>query len=152
MLDVHIDTVATRPVPFIGGRRVLIVEDEAIIAEFLADVLVDMGHQVCAVAATEDEAMDAARRTRPDLMLIDANLTAGTGLNAAERILRSGYIPHVVMSGERTMLARLGGAVTLEKPFTDADLARAIASATQSPIDRPSNGPPRSGKPSNGAR
>ncbi len=54
--------------------RVLVVEDEAIIAMLFADLLVAMGHEVCAIEATEAGAVAAAVRCRPDLMIVDAHL------------------------------------------------------------------------------
>ena len=51
--------------------RVLIVEDEAMIAMMLAEVLRELGHEVCATEATEAGAVAAAARHKPDLMIVD---------------------------------------------------------------------------------
>lgn len=114
------------------GLRVLIVEDEAMIAEFLSDVLVGMGHEVCAIANTQDGAILAAERTRPDLMIVDANLLAGSGSAAVGRIVRDRHVPHIYMSGDHRTLASLHPAVTIAKPFSERELALAIQRATQS--------------------
>src|SRR3954462_9634135 len=58
--------------------RVLVVEDDALIAMLLTELLAGMGHDVCATAATEAEAVIAATRYRPDLMIVDAGLASGS--------------------------------------------------------------------------
>ena len=54
--------------------RVLVIEDDAIIGMLLSELLTGMGHGICAIAATEGEAVIAATRHRPDLMIVDASL------------------------------------------------------------------------------
>jgi CheY-like chemotaxis protein len=49
--------------------RVLVVEDDALIATLLSQLLAGMGHDVRATAATEAEAVVAASRYKPDLMI-----------------------------------------------------------------------------------
>src|ERR1700686_3541635 len=80
--------------------RVLVIEDDALIAMLLAELLAGMGHDVCATAATEAEARIAADRYRPDLMIVDAGLGRGSGVAVAEEILRAGRIAHVFVSGD----------------------------------------------------
>jgi two-component system, response regulator PdtaR len=74
----------------IKALRVLIIEDDALIAMLLAELLAGMGHDVCASAATEAEAVIAATRYGPDLMIVDAGLGRGSGVSAVEEILRAG--------------------------------------------------------------
>ncbi len=110
--------------------RILVIEDEAIIAMLLVDVLEGMGHVVCATAATEESAIAAAVRHRPDLMIVDARLAAGSGVSAVEKILRVMPIPHVFMSGDvATLRESKPDAEVVEKPFRDSDLARAMQRA-----------------------
>jgi two-component system, response regulator PdtaR len=117
--------------------RVLVVEDDALIAMLLAELLAGMGHDVCAIAATEAEAVIAATRYGPDLMIVDAGLGRGSGVSAVEEILRAGPLAHVFISGdaERVRL-RKPDAVVVRKPFREAELARAIdlALAADSPL------------------
>jgi DNA-binding response OmpR family regulator len=70
--------------------RVLVVEDDALIAMLLGEMFPSMGHDVCATAATEAEAVSAATRYHPDLMIVDAGLGRGSGVSAMEEILRAG--------------------------------------------------------------
>ena len=109
--------------------NVLIIEDEAIVAMLVADLLVAMGHEVCAIEATEAGAVTAAGRCRPDLMIVDAHLADGTGTSAVAAILRSGFVPHVFVSGDRLLDRIAHGSVVLQKPFQESDLIRAIRRA-----------------------
>lgn len=114
--------------------RILLVEDDALIAIVLAEILDDMGHAIAGIEATEAGAVHAAARVRPDLMIVDASLREGSGIDAVATILQSDAIPHVFMSGEEVP-ATCPPAVTLQKPFMRRDLARAIdrAMGTQPP-------------------
>jgi DNA-binding response OmpR family regulator len=110
--------------------RVLVVEDDTMIGMVLAEMLEDMGHEVCAIEATEADAVIAAVRCRPDLMIVDAQLGDGSGVSAVEKIGRTGSIPHLFVSGDISSVKALRpGAVALQKPFHEADLARAIQCA-----------------------
>jgi CheY-like chemotaxis protein len=114
--------------------RVLIVEDESLIGMLLADTLGAMGYDVCAIEATETGAVAAAARCHPDLMIVDARLRDGSGISAVEEILRTGWVPHVFVSGETlTIQAQRPNAIVIQKPFGDSDLDRAIQRALQAP-------------------
>lgn len=117
-------------IPFRKAARVLVVEDDAIIAMMYAELLGEMGHAVCAIETTEAGAVAAANRHKPDLMIVDAGLRDGDGVAAVTEILRSGFVPHLFVTGDPTAVlkARLG-AVILQKPFRDPELARAIQRA-----------------------
>ena len=78
--------------------RVLIAEDDGLIATLLADLLVGMGYEVCASAATEAQAVAAALQHKPDLMIVDAGLGRGSGIAAVEEILRAGPLAHVFVA------------------------------------------------------
>jgi CheY-like chemotaxis protein len=107
------------------GLSVLVVEDDAVIGLLLAEMLEEMGYDVCAVAATEEAAVADAARCRPGLMIVDQQLREGTGTSAVERILRNGPVPCVFISGAPVHLARTD-ANMLQKPFLEVDLVRAI--------------------------
>jgi CheY-like chemotaxis protein len=110
--------------------RVLVIEDDALIAMMLAEVLGDMGHKVCATAGTPAEAIAAARQENPDLVLSDVKLRDGNGIDAVEEILRGRLIPHMFMTGDTVGLkSRLPDAVAVRKPFSQAALAKAIEKA-----------------------
>ena len=110
--------------------RVLVIEDDALIALLLSELLAGMGHDVCATAATEAEAVRAATRYRPDLMIVDAGLGRGSGVSAVEEILRAGPVSYVFVSGDLASIQALRpGTVVLRKPYRVPDLAQAIQRA-----------------------
>ncbi len=108
--------------------RVLLADDDEVIGILLEEVLDGLGHEVCAIEATEAGLVDAAARHRPDLMIVDAHLGKGSGVAAVAKILRTDYIPHVFMSGSAVQ-AVSPDAVVLQKPFWDHDLIQAIERA-----------------------
>jgi two-component system, response regulator PdtaR len=110
--------------------RVLVVDDDAMIALLLADMFAGMGHDVCAIEATKAGAVAAAIQCRPDLMIVDARLGDESGVSAVEEILRKGFIPHVFITGDiSTVRALMPDAVAIQKPFDEFDLVRAIQRA-----------------------
>ena len=107
--------------------RILVAEDDALIGMLLSEMLTDMGHIVCSVAATEAETVASAIKYRPDLLIVDARLGAESGIAAVETILRTGFIPHFFTSGDTmTVMALRPGAVVVGKPFGEKELERAI--------------------------
>jgi CheY-like chemotaxis protein/DNA-directed RNA polymerase specialized sigma24 family protein len=78
---------------------VLIIEDEPLIALEVADIARSMGHTVRHVARTHREAITAAGRYRPQLVLADIQLADGSsGMEAVQEILRSLDIPVVFIT------------------------------------------------------
>ena len=57
--------------------KVLIAEDDLMIADMIEDALVDHGYEVCGIAPTVAEAVALARREKPDLAIIDLRLADG---------------------------------------------------------------------------
>ena len=107
--------------------RILVVEDDAFIGMLYADTLAAMGHGVCAIAATERDAVVAAEEHKPDFMIVDSSLAEGSGMAAVSEILRGGFVPHLFVSGDVAgILTLMPGANILEKPFLPTDLAKAI--------------------------
>jgi len=114
----------------VTALRVLVVEDDAVIGALLAEMLEGMGHDVCAVEGTEADAVAAAARCRPDLMIVDVRLGEGSGVAAVDEIQRAGPIPHVFVSADISRLQALRpGAAIIQKPYREADLARVIRRA-----------------------
>jgi DNA-binding response OmpR family regulator len=128
--------------------RILLIEDETMIATLLAEVLESMGHDVCGIEATELGAVAGAILYRPDLMIVDARLGDDSGLFAVAEIIRRGFIPHVFVSGDAARVRALRpDAVVLQKPFREAELTRAMKLAMrESGLPRQPSIPP-SGDP-----
>ena len=72
--------------------RVLVVEDDCMIGMLLAEMLEAMGHDPCAIEATEADAVTAVARYRPDLMIVDAWLGDGSGLSDICLLYTSGKL------------------------------------------------------------
>jgi two-component system, response regulator PdtaR len=114
----------------ISSLRILVIEDDSMIGMLFAETLAGMGHTVCALAASQEEAVLAAREHRPDLMIVDARLGAGSGIRAVETILAHRFVPHVFVTGDKTAVAgELPEAIIVEKPFYVAELAAAMRRA-----------------------
>jgi two-component system, response regulator PdtaR len=110
--------------------RILVVEDDALIAMVLEQLLAEMGHEVCDTAATQTDAVAAASRHRPDLMIVDGGLRQGNGMSAVDEILLAGPQPHVFVSGNTGRIKALRpDAAVLRKPFRLAELSGAINAA-----------------------
>jgi two-component system, response regulator PdtaR len=121
--------------------RILIAEDDAIIAMCLEQVLLEMGHEVCAITRNEADTVAAALLQTPDLMIVDAGLREGSGIAAVDEILKAGFVPHVFATGDfQRVLKHNPSAVVLQKPYDALALVRAIERAVLAE-DRPaSNG------------
>jgi CheY-like chemotaxis protein len=100
------------------------------ISLLLTILLEEMGYQVCASEATEDGAVAAAERTRPDLIIADMNLREGSGLGAIERISSIRRTPHIFATANVAAIrAGRPNAVMIQKPYQDAELQQAIDAA-----------------------
>jgi CheY-like chemotaxis protein len=110
--------------------RVLIVEDNRVIADLLAELIEAIGHEVCGIESGESGSVASARRLRPDLMIVDAHLQDGSGIGAVEAITRDCHIPHIFVSGDASRVRLLKPEATvLQKPYFELDLLLAIQSA-----------------------
>ncbi|RLC47277.1 MAG: hypothetical protein DRI23_11505 [Candidatus Cloacimonadota bacterium] len=80
--------------------KILLVEDEAIVAQYLSLELELEGYEVCGYVATGEEAIQKALEEKPDLILMDINILGDIdGIQAAEEILKQRYIPIIFMTG-----------------------------------------------------
>jgi two-component system, sensor histidine kinase and response regulator len=117
--------------------RILVVEDEKIVAKDIQRCLVRRGHDVPVLAASTEEAMDAAERIRPDLVLMDVTLRSSLDGIACASALRDRFgvpVVYLTANGDESTLerARLTRPVGyLLKPFHDQTLLAAIEVALQ---------------------
>lgn len=114
--------------------RVLIIEDEAVIAMDLESIVADMGHLVTGVARTEQGALDLAARDKPDLILSDIQLADNSsGIDAVNGILaRDGDRPVVFITAfpERLLTGEAAEpAFLISKPFTEDQVRSAVSQA-----------------------
>ena len=110
--------------------RILVVEDDFLIGMLLADMLEMMGHEVCATEATEAGAVAAAAKWLPTMMIIDAQLSEGSGISAVDKILCERAVPYIFVTGDIRGVRQLRpGAIVVEKPFTEEALISAMQRA-----------------------
>jgi CheY-like chemotaxis protein len=119
-----------------GSCRVMILEDEPLVALELQMIIEEMGLTVSAVLDNEADALDEAKNNPPDLIIADIQLRRGNGLSAAEAIAQgkgSGErrLPVIVVSGNQNMVRpdQFDRVRFLAKPFNDEALRRAVAEA-----------------------
>lgn len=112
-----------------SGLRILIVEDEAVIALELEAMIEDLGHAVVAIAASEAEAVRLSHAKHPSLILMDVRLgRGGDGIKAAHAILQAMKVPIVFCSayardpGTRARMEEIQPSGILSKPIVQADL------------------------------
>ncbi|GAC1338626.1 MAG: hypothetical protein NVSMB18_05350 [Acetobacteraceae bacterium] len=111
------------------GPIVLIVEDEALVAITMEEVLIEAGFRVCGVADRPGTAIELARRHQPDLAVVDVRLAnGGDGIALAEVLAAMGEIGILFATGnpaEVRTRARVGQAC-LSKPFEASGLIDAL--------------------------
>ncbi|MCB1884419.1 MAG: response regulator [Geminicoccaceae bacterium] len=111
--------------------RILVVEDDALIALDVETMLSGMGHSVLGIAATSADARTMLDRATPDLVLLDINLGHGPDFDLA-RLLHGLAVPFVFTSGYAvadTLPDGLRGVPCLDKPFSHEALARLLEPA-----------------------
>lgn len=115
------------------ASRIMIIEDEPIIALDLENLVSELGHKVVATASTRDEAIAKAHSERPGLILADINLgEGGSGIDAVTEILNSFDIPVIfitaypekLLTGERPEPTYL-----IAKPFLPETVQATVGQA-----------------------
>ncbi|RED18581.1 putative transcriptional regulatory protein pdtaR [Pontivivens insulae] len=121
--------IGMREIESTTRSRVLVIEDEPLIAMDISNIVETLGHEVIAVARTHAEAVEAVGNLRPDLILADIRLADGSsGIEAVDDILSVGgnsdvpvifitAFPHRLLTGERSEPAYV-----ITKPFEERKL------------------------------
>jgi CheY-like chemotaxis protein len=114
----------------LNDRRVLVVEDESLVAMLLETMLEDMGCTPVGPASTVDEGLKLASEERLDAALLDVNV-AGTPVFAVAEALEARGIPLVFSTGygEGGLPENWRGRPTVQKPFTEAVIRDALMKA-----------------------
>ena len=108
----------------LAGRRVLLVEDELLVAMDVEDLLADLGCEVLESASTVEQALQRIVEDSPDVVVLDLNLHGKPTLPVAEA-LRSAGIPFIVVTGyveTRQSDPALHNAPLLQKPCSADEL------------------------------
>lgn len=125
----------TQQVSELKAKRILIVEDEVLLAMHLEDLLIEMGHEVVGPAIRVPEALEFARQVDLDFAVLDVNVAGSQSFPVAD-ILLGRSIPFVFATGYGVegFLERYRDHPTLRKPYEPRELQRAIERALAYPV------------------
>lgn len=113
----------------LAGKRVLVVEDESVVARMLNDMLSDRGVCVVGPAGTLASALALADSEAIDVALLDVNLHGERSLPVAQALRRRG-IPFVLATGYiASECDDYAASLILQKPYLPAQLMSALGSA-----------------------
>ena len=121
--------------PGMPPGTVLIVEDEPLVALFLADVLEDLGQTVIGPAATPEAALEAAAINPPQIAIIDAHLGGrGDGIALAGELQGRHGTRIIFLSGDASLTVNpavlaLKPLAVLQKPCPPGELEQALRAA-----------------------
>lgn len=113
----------------VSKLKVLIVEDDFLIADMSQEFLVDGGYDVCGVASTVEDAVALGGRHMPDLALIDFRLAdGGLGTEVATRLRATGRIGVLYATGNpaHVVMRDAEGEACLCKPYRADELLRGM--------------------------
>lgn len=114
-------------------QRVLVVEDNPLLAMEIGSVIADLGHTVCGTAATEREALELVKAEHPTLALLDVRLAGGdSGVEIARRLRQQKLMRTIFVTGFDGDLEELGArhlGQIVRKPFTAAAISDAVSRA-----------------------
>ncbi|GAC1641956.1 MAG: response regulator [Herpetosiphon sp.] len=116
------------------GLRVLVAEDDPLVAISLTDLLATLGHTIVAVASDGQEAIDMAAQEQLDMVILDIKMPNVDGIAAAEHIGTHHDIPIVMLTAynDRQLVLRAaeaGALAYLLKPASQEQLAAALSVA-----------------------
>jgi DNA-binding response OmpR family regulator len=109
--------------------KVLIAEDDLMIADLAEEILIEHGYEVCGIARTVTEAVALAHHYKPDLVVLDLRLAdGGLGTEIAAWLLPLGRLGVLYATGNMTqvVLTTADGDACLSKPYRSADLLRGL--------------------------
>jgi two-component SAPR family response regulator len=115
--------------PWLKGKRILVVEDEALIAVMVEDMLMELGSDVVGPAGTIEAALELARQERIDAAILDVNVRGERIDPVAEALIARG-VPVLFATGYGEVRLASGTPTTvIDKPYTQEKLARGLAAA-----------------------
>jgi CheY-like chemotaxis protein len=112
--------------------KILVVEDESMIALLMEDFVTDLGHEVAATAMRLPEALEIASQAEIDFAILDVNLAGAVSFPVSDILARRG-VPHIFATGygSAAVTPPYSDRIILHKPVRLADLSRAIEAASQ---------------------
>jgi DNA-binding response OmpR family regulator len=107
--------------------KVLIVEDDLMLADFAEEILVEHGYEVSGIACTVPEAVALAERSHPDLVVLDLRLAdGGLGTEVAAQLSPVRRPGILYVTGNMSQVALTHGDACLVKPYRAVDLLRGL--------------------------
>ena len=108
--------------------RILVVEDEALIALELECLLCDLGHVMVGIACNAGEAIALGRSTVPDVALVDVHLTDGpTGVDVARALSDSRIAVVFMTANAKRIPTDFAGALgVIPKPYSERVVASTL--------------------------
>ena len=127
--------------------RVIVAEDDLMVADLLEEILAGAGFQVCGIGRTVEAAIEIARRHRPELAIFDLCLAdGGLGSEIIEQLEPSWPLGVLIASGiaNSIPLSTAHGTAIILKPYTATDILAAlqivrdvmVSGATSRPLPR----------------
>ena len=113
--------------------RILIVEDEFLIALELESLLQDAGHDVVGIAASSEEAVALSSELSPDLAFVDIHLADGlTGIDVARKLSDQHHVTVLFMTANAKRIPEdfAGARGVIAKPYTERGVKEALAYIT----------------------
>ena len=109
--------------------KVLIAEDDLMIADMLEEILIEHGYEICGIARTVAEAVALGQEHKPDLAVLDLHLAeGGMGTEIVAQLGGAGHIGILYATGNASLLILTAsdGHACLSKPYRDVDLVRSL--------------------------
>jgi len=116
-----------------GKKRVLLVDDEDRIVNFLALKLKVSGYQVVC-ASDGEKGLELARSTNPDIILLDVIMPGIDGLEVLRRLRKFSDVPVIILSAKERIseeVFALGANAFMSKPFNPDDLISKVRALLQ---------------------
>ena len=111
--------------------KVLIAEDQLLIADMLEEALLASNYEVCGIARTTDEGVALGEIHMPDLAVLDVRLAHGDrGTDIARRLNSRGKFGVLYATGDdarHSTLTLADGDASIAKPYRPEDVVRALA-------------------------
>jgi CheY-like chemotaxis protein len=113
--------------------RILVVEDEMLVAMNIEDMLLELGHEVAGLASRLGPALALAREGRFDAAMLDVNLAGEPSFPVADILIERG-IPFLFATGysRQGIDESYRDHAMLQKPFRAAELGAALAAIESS--------------------
>jgi CheY-like chemotaxis protein len=115
----------------LAGKRILVVEDEALVSLMVVDMLAELGATVVGPATTVAKALALAAAEDIDAALLDVNVR-NERVDPVAEALRARFIPVVLATGYGDGAGQIAReAPILDKPYTQEKLAAALSGVMQ---------------------